>query len=199
MVKGLALKGHVFSTSDTAGAPGRGIPRAGALSDRRCRHHARRGTRGAARRLDRGVDGTRSPSRARPPNRRPRAGKAGTPAAAGRHGREQARRAQSATAARRPEKPTAARPATPPRIPERPKSSALPAKTCATAATGAANAGPRHRPISGHHRRAHRRLGQDEAVGTTARQARQPATAARADARERARRRDRIVDPGGNR
>ncbi len=106
VVKGLALKGHVFSTSDT---PER-------LAEV-FRDQARYLIGGAGITLDAErealLDAWISAPAAAKPARPPAA---------------EAKPARKPAPERRPEKPAAARPATPPRVPERPKSAALPAK-----------------------------------------------------------------------
>jgi hypothetical protein len=125
VVKGLALKGHVFSTSDTA-----------AHLAEVFREQARYLIAGAGINLDAEREAllaawiAASPAAPDKPARPAQASAAPakpapkTPPAD--DDKPAARKAPPP--ARRPEKPTAAKPATPPRVPERPKSSALPAK-----------------------------------------------------------------------
>ena len=125
VVKGLALKGHVFSTGDTAAH----------LADV-FREQARYLIAGAGITLDAEREAllaawiaappATADKQARPPQASAALAKPARQTPPADNGKPAARKAPPP--ARRPEKPTAAKPATPPRVPERPRSSALPAK-----------------------------------------------------------------------
>ena len=116
VVKGLALKGHVFSTGDTAG-------RLAEVFREQARYLI--GSAGIPLDADREalLDAWIAAPQAQPA-RPSKPAVSGEPAATR---RPQQPSAAKPTAARRPDKPTAAKPV-PPRVPERPKSAALPAK-----------------------------------------------------------------------
>ncbi len=125
VVKGLALKGHVFSTSDTA-----------AHLAEVFREQARYLIAGAGIKLDAEREALLAAWIAASPaapdkQARPQQASA-VPAKPARQtppaDDDKPAERKAPPPARRPEKPTAAKPATPPRVPERPRSSALPAK-----------------------------------------------------------------------
>ncbi len=115
VVKGLALKGHVFSTSDTAEHLAEVF-----------REQARYLINGAGIALDADREALLTAWIAAP---------AALPAKAAPVSRPTAddRPARKPVPQRRPEKPAAAKPATPPRLPERPKSAIVPAKAAPSA------------------------------------------------------------------
>ncbi len=121
VVKGLALKGHVFSTSDTA-------DRLAEVFREQARYLI--GSTGIALDADREALLTAWIAAPAAPAAKPARPAEPAPASKPAHPAEPAADSKPARRPpeRRPEKPAAAKPAAPPRVPERPKSSALPPK-----------------------------------------------------------------------
>ncbi len=195
VVKGLALKGHVFSTSDTAERLAEVF-----------REQARYLIDNAGITLDAGREALLAAWIAAPavapakPARQPQPAAASKPARPAQPEAESKPPVRKPTPARHPERPAAAKPAAPPRPPERPKSSILPTRAAAPPPEPA-------KPTSG---------SPDLRATITARiaasakmkpSARPPIKAADSPppptraggAPGGSRRRDRIVDPGGDR
>ena len=193
VVKGLALKGHVFSTNDTAERLAEVF-----------REQARYLIGGAGITLDADREALLAAWIAAPaapaakPARPTRPAPENKPARAAEPPAD-SKPARKPAPERRAEKPTAAKPATP-RVPERPKSAALPSRTAPPPpdTAEARQAVPR---FQGGDCRAHRRLGEAQALGAAAAEGRRAGAAAARTGRRpgEGRGHDRIVDPGGDR